>query len=230
MIARPFVTANFAVTLDGRISTRKFTPSDFSSPRDKRRLLEIRAGCDAVLAGVRTLAADGMSAGLPAGDLRAARVRRGRPPHPLRVAVSNSGLISPRLRFFTADLPIPVLFTTKRMPSRAVVELAGICDIYLHLSREVNLVAVLATLREDYGVKRVVCEGGGALLRSLLAEDLVDELNVTLCPRIFGGIGAPTLTGVAGEFLPRATRLRLVETVPVANECFTRWRVIRTAP
>ncbi len=227
MIARPFVTANFAITLDGRISTRNRTPADFSSPRDKRRLLEIRAKCDAVLVGARTLAADTMSAGLPAADLRAARVRLGKSPYPLRVALSNSGRIPPQLRFFTADLPIPVLFTTKRMPSRAVSEFAGICDIYLHLSREVNLAVALATLREDYGVKRVVCEGGGTLLRSLLTAGLVDELHVTLCPRIFGGKGAPTLTGMAGDYLQESTRVRLVEMLPAGLECFTRWRVIR---
>lgn len=62
---RPFVTANFAVTADGRISTRNFTPSDFSSKRDKRRLVKIRAACDAVLVGARTLAADTMTLGIP---------------------------------------------------------------------------------------------------------------------------------------------------------------------
>ena len=46
-LPRPFVTANFAVTWDARISTRRGTSSDFSSPRDKRRLVEIRAQCDA---------------------------------------------------------------------------------------------------------------------------------------------------------------------------------------
>jgi len=48
-LARPFVTANFALTWDGRISTRRGTPSDFSSKKDKHRLVEIRAQCDAVL-------------------------------------------------------------------------------------------------------------------------------------------------------------------------------------
>src|SRR5687768_18283990 len=100
MAARPFVTANFAVTADGKISTRKRSPSDFSTPGDKRRLLEIRATCDAVLVGARTLGSDTMSMGLPAPDLREARVAKGKPTHPWRVIVTNSGKISPDLRVF----------------------------------------------------------------------------------------------------------------------------------
>jgi hypothetical protein len=42
---------------------------------------------------------------------------------------------------------------------------------------------------------------------------------------VFGGKKAPTLTGLAGEYLPASTRLRMVEMVPMEEECFTRWRV-----
>lgn len=228
MPERPFVTANFAVTADGKISTRNRTPSDFSSPGDKRRLLEIRATCDAILVGARTLGTDSMSMGLPAADLQAARARRGKPTHPLRVILSNSGKLAPTLRVFdTPKLPTPIVFTTRAMPSRTVSKLAPLCDLYLHLSPEVNLRAMLLTLREDYGVKRVVCEGGGTLLHALLTLDLVDELHVTFCPRIFGGVAAPTLTGPPGAFLPASIPLRLAEAVPVGDELFTRWRVQR---
>ena len=74
---RPLISANFAITWDGRISTRNRTPSDFSSREDKRRFLQIRALADAVVVTVRTAAADGMSIGLPSAKLRAERVARG---------------------------------------------------------------------------------------------------------------------------------------------------------
>jgi riboflavin biosynthesis pyrimidine reductase len=100
--------------------------------------------------------------------------------------------------------------------------------LYLHLAPKVNLRAMLLTLQEDYAVRRVVCEGGGTLLRALLEDDLVDELHVTFCPRIFGGRKAPTLTGVAGDFLPRSAVLRLIDFEPIGDELFTRWRIDRT--
>ncbi len=217
-LPRPFVTANFAVTADGRISTRKFTPSDFSSKRDKRRLVDIRAGCDAVLVGARTLASDTMTLGIPG-------VRGKRPP--LRVIVSNSGRISPKLRVFSAPGSPILIFTTSRMPESTRKALLIFGDIFVHPTPTVDLALALAILRIEYGVKRLVCEGGGTLLREFAAADLLDELHLTLCPLVFGGSGAPTLTGVAGKSLPRSTQLRLVEMKRVGDECFTRWRVVR---
>ncbi len=215
---RPFVTANFAITADGRISTRNFTPSNFSSKRDKRRLVKIRAACDAVLIGARTLAFDTMTLGIPGV--------RGKNP-PLRVIVSNSGRIAPTLRVFqSAGAPI-VIFTTKKMPAKTRAALATVADIFIHPRSSVDLALVLAILRADYGVKRLVCEGGGALLHSFAAADLLDELHLTLCPLVFGGSAAPTLTGVPGKFLPKSTQLKLVGMKRAGDECFTRWRVVR---
>lgn len=223
--ARPFVTANFALTWDGRISTRNHTPADFSSPHDKRRLVEIRARCDAVLASAKTIAADNMSMGLPDPALRAARVARGRAAYPLRVLLTNSGRIDPALRIFEKDFSRIVIFSTTRMPARVRAALAPRADLWLHDSAAVNLSAMLATLRRDYGVKRLVCEGGGQIFRALLEAELVDELHVTLCPRVFGGAGAPTLTGLAGAFLPGSIPLTLRDMKVIGGECFLRYLV-----
>ena len=128
-LVRPFVTANFALTWDARISTRHGTPSDFSSPRDKRRLVEIRADCDAILASVKTVASDNMTMGLPDAALRNARVGRGEGAHPLRVLLTNSGRIDPGLRIFEKDFSPIVIFSTTRMPARIRTALAGRADL-----------------------------------------------------------------------------------------------------
>ena len=222
---RPFVTANFALTWDGRISTRCGTPADFSSKNDKRRLVEIRARCDAVLVSAKTVAADNMSMGLPDPALRAARSARGQSAYPLRVLLTNSGRIDPALRLFTKTFSPVVIFSTTRMPARTRAALAPLADVWLHESASVNLPAMLATLRADYGVRRLVCEGGAQIFRALLAAGLVDELHVTLCPRIFGGDKAPTLTGVAGEFLAQSAALAVKEMEVVEGECFLRLAV-----
>jgi riboflavin-specific deaminase-like protein len=224
-LRRPFVTANFALTWDARISTRRGTPSDFSSPRDKRRLVEIRAECDAVLASVKTIAADQMTMGLPDPALRRARVGRGQSPYPLRVLLTNSGRIDPALRIFEKDFSTIVVFSTTRMPARTRAALAAKADLWLHEAPAVNLPAMFATLRADYGVKRLVCEGGAQVFRSLLAAGLVDELHVTLAPRIFGGKDAPTLTGLPRDFLPGSVALHLREMKTDQGECFLRYRI-----
>jgi riboflavin-specific deaminase-like protein len=223
-VKRPFVTANFAITADGRISTRELTPANFSSKRDKRRLLEIRAGCDAVLAGAKTIATDHMTMGLPAADLRAARLAQGRSAYPLRVLVSNRGQLSPTLPVFAKHFSPILIFTTARMSPARRTALLSHAGLYVFPER-VDLAVMLATLRAEHGVRRLVCEGGGQLLRALLAADLIDELHLTVTPRVFGGKTALTLTGLAGSYLTKSTRLKLVEFQPVEDECFLRYRV-----
>jgi riboflavin-specific deaminase-like protein len=228
-LPRPFVTANFVMTWDGRITTRRSTPSDFSSPRDKRRLVEIRATCDAVLASAKTVAKDNMTMGLPDAALRAARTQRGQSAYPLRVLLTNSGRIDPALRLFERTFSPIVIFSTTRMPARVRNALAGQADLWLHDAATVNLPAMMATLRSEYAVQRLVCEGGARVFRALLSAGLVDEIHVTLAPRIFGGRNAPTLAGIAGDFLPRSLALRLRSMETIEGECFLRYAV-RRAP
>jgi riboflavin-specific deaminase-like protein len=228
---RPLVLANFAVTADGKISTRRRTPSLFSSPRDKQTLLAIRAGVDAVLLGRTTVSSDAMTMGLPDARMRAQRVARGQPDYPLRVIVTNSGRLDSRLRVFRAKAGPIVIFTASRMPKRTEAALrARGATIHRHAGRAVRLAAMLKLLRTDYGVRRLVCEGGATLFRSLLEHNLVDRLHLTICPVIFGGSAAPTLTGLPGGFLPRTIALRKIkQTVSRDGECFLEFAVARRA-
>lgn len=221
----PRVIANFALTWDARISTRRRAPVDFSSAKDKRRLLEIRAQGDALLLGKTTVETENIPMGLPARDLRDARVRRGQPPCPLRVIVTNSGRLDPSLKVFQNNASPLLIYSTARMPKRLQTALGQTATLHLTDTRSVDLAGMLQHLRKTYRVKTVVCEGGGELFRSLLALGLVDELRVTFCPRIFGGKDAPTLTGAPGEFLPRGIRCRLLKMEVLGEECFARYRV-----
>lgn len=221
----PEVAVNFAVTWDGRISTRNWTPSDFSSARDKQRLLEIRATGDALLAGRRTLEKEAMQMGLPDEALRAGRVQRGLAPYPLRVLVSNSGQIDPAMRVFQFDFSRVVVFSTVLMSVSTRAALEGKATLHIAEGPQVDLRAMLATLRGHYGVRRLVCEGGAELFRSLLEADLVDELNLTFCPRVFGGADAPTLTGCGGDFLPGSRELRLERLEVIGEEGFACYRL-----
>jgi riboflavin-specific deaminase-like protein len=225
---RPHVSANFALTWDGRISTRRRTPSDFSSPRDKRRLLEIRSAADAVLATPATVAADNMTMGMPVAELREERLVRGQAEYPLRVLVSNSGRIDPGMRLFQKQFSPIVIFSTTRMPARTRRALSENAELHLTEADQVDLLTAMQTLHASYGVRRVDSEGGGRLFRSLLLADLLDEIHVTFCPRIFGGEKAPTLTGIAGEYLPHSVACSLESMEMIEDECFLRYRVLRS--
>jgi riboflavin-specific deaminase-like protein len=225
--SRPFVTANFASTWDGRITTRNGTPADFSSKRDKRRLLEIRSTGDAVLSSVKTIAADRMTMGMPVEELRAARRARGQSEYPLRVLITNRGEIDPGLRVFEKTFSPIVIFSTTAMPEEVRTALAPKAHLHLHDARAVDLPKMLQTLRRQYDVKRLVYEGGAQVFRSLLELDLVDEFHLTFCPRIFGSEAAPTITGPAGPFLPHSIPCTLRSMEVIEGECFLRYRIER---
>ena len=222
----PEVAVNFALTWDGRIATRRRTRSDFSSPRDKHRLLEIRASGDALLVGRVTLETERMRMSIGDAALQAARVARGKPPEPLRVVVSGSGRIAPDAPLLQTEGAPILIFSTVQMPQADRAALEGRATLHLGEAERVDLHAMLQTLHRQYGVRRLICEGGPTLLRALLEANLVDELNITFCPRIFGGADAPTLTGGPGAFLPAAIECALETMEPLGDECFARYRVL----
>ena len=87
---------------------------------------------------------------------------------------------------------------------------------------------MLRQLRHEYGVRSVACEGGATLFRALLEADLVDQLNLTIAPYLFGGANAPTLTGLSKAFLPRSIRCSLTDMRVIGEECFLTYRIKRT--
>ncbi len=217
--------ANFALTWDGRISTRNLTPSDFSSGADKQRLLEIRSEGDAVLASATTVAADTMTMGLPVPSLRSSRLSRGQEALPLRAIWTRSRGLSPSLRLFQQSGAPVVVFAGSGLPRENRTALERLATVWQAPTPDPLPGWALETLASQHGVRTLVLEGGGTLLRMFLAGQCVDELCLTWCPRIFGGSTGVTLTGRPGEWLPRSVEARLVMMEPRENECFTRWNL-----
>jgi riboflavin biosynthesis pyrimidine reductase len=84
---------------------------------------------------------------------------------------------------------------------------------------------MLKTLRDQYKVRTLACEGGPTLFRALLEEGFVDQLNLTIAPYLFGGATAPTLTGLSKEFLPTSVHCSLIGMRTVGEECFLTYRI-----
>jgi riboflavin-specific deaminase-like protein len=226
-LRRPFVAATFAMTVDGKITTRNFSPVDFTSREDKAHLIRQRALSDAVLIGHTTLKRDNVRLGLPLKELREARLARGQPPYPLRVIVSNEGRIDPTLNIFQTDFSPIIIFSTTRMPRKYQIALREKATLHLSDSRSVDLEWMLHQLWREYRIRTVACEGGASLFHALLKEGLVDQLNLTIAPYLFGGRDAPTLTGLSKEFLPASVHCSLVEMRTVGDECFVTYRIKR---
>src|SRR6266481_7291804 len=216
---RQFVYATFAMTADGKVTTKNFGPVDFTSREDKLHLFRQRASADAVLIGHTSLERDNVRLGLPA-DLQELRIKRGQSRSPMRVIISNKGRIDERLKIFQSDISPIIVFSTKRMPQKNQEALQTKATLHLTDAEHVDLALMLETLRYQYKVGTLACEGGPTLFRALLEEDSIDQLNLTITPHMFGGATAPTLTGLNDKFLPASIHCSLINVRTVENECF----------
>ena len=139
-------------------------------------LEEALAWADGCLIGAETLRCHGSTCLIRAPHLLAQRAASGRAEQPVAVVVSRSNDFSPDLHFWRQPLQ-RWLLTPKRSP------LAPAFDRRLDLESWGGALAALA----DQGLERLVLLGGATLAASLLAEGWIDELQLTLCPRLLGG-------------------------------------------
>jgi 2,5-diamino-6-(ribosylamino)-4(3H)-pyrimidinone 5'-phosphate reductase len=225
----PFVYTNVATTADGKLApaNRHFVP--FTSKRDQELLLELRAGADAVMSGARTVGPMPVNLGPGPAKYRKLRLSRGLPEYNLRVVVSGSGNLNSHAEIFRHRFSPIIVLVTQRAPEsklRALREVADEVKAFGH--KQLNFTEALRWLRQKWGVKRLLCEGGGEVNAGLFEEGLVDEVYQTLSPLVIGGRNAPTMSDGNGfSALADAARLRLKSLKRVGDELFLVWRVVK---
>lgn len=229
--SRPFVFINMAMTADGKIATTNRAVTSFGSRRDLEHLHELRATADAVLCGARTVEQSNATMGNGGDRFTRLRQRRGLADHPVRLIVSGSGSISPGAAIWTKRFSPIVVITCERTPQTKLNRLRSLADeVWVSPGREVDFPATFAWLRKKFGVSRLLCEGGGELNDTLFRAGLVDELHLTLCPRIFGGRTAPTIAdGTGFATLAQAARLELQSLRRNGDELFLVYRALKPA-
>jgi riboflavin-specific deaminase-like protein len=228
----PFLLVNMAMTADGKIATANRAVSSFGSRRDREHLLQLRATADAVMAGARTADLNPINMGPGPAKYRRLRLRRGLAEFNLRVIVSRSGTVNPVAEVFRRRFSPIIILTTRRATAsrlkklRAVAAKVKICG-----AKEIDFPHALRWLRGKWGIKRLLCEGGGELNDALFRAGLVNELHLTVCPKIFGGRAAPTIAdGLGAGSLARATQLELQSARRQGDELFLVYRVLRQQP
>ena len=205
MIEGLIVSANFAISADGKISTVDRIPSGWTSSRDHNRLIELRQEADAIIVGHGTLEQDQMSLTIPG------------PRQPLRCVVTREGALRGDEKIFTTPGgDIHILCTEK-----SGKELPGTS---MHVG---NLFTFLKTLHESHGVKHLHCEGGGQLLSGLCELNCIQTLHLTWAAHsLFGGTTAATIIGSPGFAAPGEWPFFLDHCAPVEDtgEIFLTYR------
>jgi riboflavin biosynthesis pyrimidine reductase len=200
---RPYILINMVATIDGKtVSGERDEPvMDLGSAIDHATLRKLERRAGAVLVG--------------AGTVRA--TPKMWYPQGVRVFIVSRSLDLPWTARVFQDGSVAGIIT----PARDGVP-PGLKTI--PVSAEDSLAQPLRELRTEYGVSTLLCEGGSELNSALLREDLVDEIFLTVAPKIKLGRTVPTLAG--GEPLPRSALLKfgLMSCRPVEDEVFLRYR------
>ena len=216
-----------AVSLDGKISTRDGAGPRFASEADGIRLRQVRSHADAILVGAGTIIADDPTF-TEYGKYKEQRLQRGLAPNPIKVVVSGSGSVPETARMFQPNGAPALVFTTERIPPTRLASLQQVAEVHCIGETAVNFRRVVEILGEVYQVKQLLIEGGGQVNFDLLKAGLIDEIYLTLCPKIIGGRDVTTsVEGDGFDFL-NIVDVELIDHRTVGNEIFLHYRVQRS--
>lgn len=201
---RPYALINMVATIDGKIlsGNRDESVVDLGSKNDHELMRRIEAAVDGVLVG--------------AGTLRATSPLWN-PQSRVRVAVSSSAKLDYTAAFFKGESYVACAERAPGRPPTPVGRLAAGAD-------RLDVAELVRKLRVELSVERLLILGGSETNAEFLSAGLVDELFLTIAPKVKLGRDVPTYAG--GEPLDRERLLsfELLETHAVHDEVFLRYR------
>lgn len=212
--SRPRIAINMITSVNARV-TKDGRSGGLSGEADRELFHALRAQADAVMAGANTARIERYGAIIRDPATRERRRAAGLRPQPYAILATRSGRIDPSLPLL-ADPDTHVIVVGPRdaeLPSGAarVDQIAG-----------ATLADALAELRERFGVDLLLCEGGPTLCGVLFAAGLVDELFLTITPRLIAGPPGPTF--IDSPPSEAETELSLLQLLRSGDELFARYR------
>ncbi len=233
---RPWCTAKFAMSLDGKIAAHTGDARWISGEESRRYAHALRDRVDAVIVGVGTVLADD-----PRLTVRP-MPRDGRQPR--RIVVDSrlrtplsSALVAPDLGAGTTiacvdDVPVDgqsARHARGQVAGRLAERGVELLPLPAGPDGRVDLRALSAALGRQ-GLNEVLVEGGGELLASFIAAGLVDELEFCLAPLVIGGRAAVSpVEGAGVERVALAPRFELIEQTRRGPDLWVRARPVRVA-
>jgi diaminohydroxyphosphoribosylaminopyrimidine deaminase/5-amino-6-(5-phosphoribosylamino)uracil reductase len=208
----PFVTAKFAMSLDGKIATKEGYSRWISGTESRKYVHYLRYTSDAIMAGVNTMLADNPHLTTRCGGGKGGVARK----QPLRVIVDGRGRTPLDSKVFSEPGETLVVLGQKVSPEeKAAFTDAGAEVLEPSTPDEVvNLERLLKELGKRE-ITSVVVEGGGILIGSLFDLGLVDKVVAFIAPIIIGGANART--AVVGEGVSKVTEAFRLERVKMGR-------------
>lgn len=213
---RPYALANFVASVDGR-ATFDGRSGTLGDDGDRAMFHTLREQVDAVLAGTNTLRSERYGRIMVDPEGRARRVAKGLAPEPLACVVTRSGDVPTEIPLLQVPEARVIVF------SAAAVDLAGAAQVEVVRvdPGELTLRTVLRRLRAEHGVRSLLCEGGPTLFGALTREGVVDELFLTIAPKLTGGGRGPAIS--SGPELQEPAPLQLAWALERHGSLFLRY-------
>jgi 2,5-diamino-6-(ribosylamino)-4(3H)-pyrimidinone 5'-phosphate reductase len=211
--SRPYVVINMVASVDGR-SSRSGKASGIGGEADRRAMRELRSKVDAVMVGAGTLRAERLNLGLDDPVVE----------QPLALILCGCGHLPLAERLVESPQEaLLVMSDNSPGPRGAVPARAKVLRVPSPSPGRVDLRALLWALRSEHAVKRLLVEGGPTVNRALIDEGLVDELFVTVAPKLLSGEESAILAG--GSTTDEPENLTLLSVRASGDELFLRYRL-----
>jgi riboflavin-specific deaminase-like protein len=218
---RPYTVVNFVASADGHAAFRGRSRW-LSDDADRELFHGLREHVDAILVGTGTLRAERYGRMVRDPERRRRRAASGLAPEPLSCVFSRSGDIPTDIPLFADPQSRIVVFTPAGLDTSG---LEAKVDVIRLDAGELTLTTMMRRLRSAYDVRSLLCEGGPTLFGALLQEDLVDELFLSLAPKLTGGGTAPAIS--SGAELADLRGLSLAWALELDGALYLRYAVNR---
>jgi riboflavin biosynthesis pyrimidine reductase len=218
---RPWLRANFVSSLDGAAQGTDFRSGTLSSRADQAVFALLRRLADIVIAGAGTTRMEGYKPIRPEETAPELRRRLGLEPIPAVAVVSGSLRLDPEL--VRGGAAPTVVITTEAAPPAELAAIRAVAPVVIAGQETVDLGTAVDQL-VALGYQRMLCEGGPTLMHGLVAAGRLDELCLTVNPRLLGGDRLRIVHGTA--FDPPA-RLALRHLLEEDGDLFARYLVDR---
>jgi riboflavin biosynthesis pyrimidine reductase len=199
-----WVRANMVGTADGAAIAGSGVTKQISNDNDRALFAILRALCDVILVGPRTVRLENY------GPARIrpehAAIRGDRPPPAIAVMTSSLDLDFEMSLFTEAQVPT-IVFTAASAPTDLMAVASKVAEVIVVGEDRVDLTRVVESLAAR-GQTRMLCEGGPGILASMASDGLLDELCLTLSPVLSGGKAGRIMRGpdIAGGLPLRLTQ------------------------
>jgi 2,5-diamino-6-(ribosylamino)-4(3H)-pyrimidinone 5'-phosphate reductase len=182
-----YVILNSAMTLDGKIATKEGN-STISSMEDLRRVHSIRSSVDGIMVGISTVLIDNPRLTARLDKVHVDSVG------PARIIIDSTARIPLQSKILKSAHRIKtIVAVTRRAKNTRIKKIQSTgAMIMIAGNKDVDLKIVFAQLNK-IGFKKILVEGGGEINWSVLRLGIVNELIVTIAPRIVGGRSATTI-------------------------------------